>query len=77
MSATADIDPEVCERCGCTEFTPCSTRTGPCSWVFKGLCSACATEEELAIFEHFRQAAAYAGLRWTRPSEPRFRKVYA
>jgi len=36
-----------CRVCGCTENTPCMTEDGPCYWVEKDLCSACASEMEL------------------------------
>lgn len=43
------VDPphQVCGRCGCTDYTPCSTRRGPCGWVVTtgptSLCTACDT----------------------------------
>lgn len=69
------IEP-ACARCGCTEDHPCATDAGPCAWVLPpsdvdGLCSACATIEELELF----RTAANATRAWRRP-EPRFRKVY-
>jgi hypothetical protein len=71
---SAQHDPgDICEVCGCTEFDACRTPTGPCFWVSKGLCSACASDEDLALFA---QQQPMPG-KWQRPAEPRFRKVYA
>jgi len=35
-----------CRVCGCTDYDPCITDEGPCSWVEKDLCSACCTYED-------------------------------
>jgi len=38
----------ACERCGCTEFNACvGGPVGTCFWVRPGLCSQCATRDEL------------------------------
>lgn len=37
---------QKCRVCGCTWNTPCITSEGPCYWVEKDLCSACAEREE-------------------------------
>lgn len=35
-------DIKYCRVCGCTEYTACMTKSGPCSWVgAESLCSAC------------------------------------
>jgi hypothetical protein len=34
---------QKCRVCECTETAPCHTESGPCHWVGKDLCSACAT----------------------------------
>ena len=34
-----------CRICGCTDFTPCFTADGTCSWTEKDLCSACNTPD--------------------------------
>lgn len=34
-----------CERCGCTDAAACSAG---CTWIRPGLCSNCASHEELA-----------------------------
>ncbi len=31
----------ACERCGCTEVTPCVEGGIPCHWIHPGLCSSC------------------------------------
>jgi len=46
-----DTDEWKCRRCGCTEFDPCFTDDGPCSWIEENLCSACVTTED---FERWR-----------------------
>lgn len=38
--------PRICRCCGCTDYSACDTRTGPCSWLHTyddntGICSAC------------------------------------
>lgn len=44
-----------CISCGCTDDHACSTSTGPCWWVIverdrgTGLCSGCATLEQLLV----------------------------
>ena len=41
----------TCERCGCTDNRACVDASGePCCWIKPRLCSACATDAELAIF---------------------------
>ncbi len=91
MSAHATNDAE-CARCGCTEDFPCVSPAGDatCCWVLPpsnnlaGLCSACATEEELAMFEHVAEVEAnkQTELQLIResdprqPEEPRFRNIY-
>jgi len=47
-----------CRRCGCTEFDPCFTVDGACSWVEENLCSACVTIED---FERWKQAPSKCG----------------
>lgn len=45
-----DPDPiePYCIACGCTEFTPCETSSGPCGWHIvphmsgRGMCTGCA-----------------------------------
>lgn len=41
------IEQPYCVACGCTEFTPCETPSGPCGWSVRcingrGMCSRCA-----------------------------------
>jgi hypothetical protein len=47
MSAVILIEMPYCVACGCTEFTPCETPSGPCGWTVspvggRGMCSRCA-----------------------------------
>jgi hypothetical protein len=50
-----------CVKCGCTDSQACE---GGCSWVYvkkrrqEGLCSACATPEEVAKYSKFRASTA-------------------
>jgi hypothetical protein len=42
-----EIESPYCVACGCTEFSPCETPSGPCGWTVqpgggRGLCSRCA-----------------------------------
>ncbi len=36
------INGMLCVECGCTDYQPCVTNKGPCSWVQPALFSACA-----------------------------------
>lgn len=36
------MNDQKCRVCGCTEDTACTTPGGPCFWVERDLCSACA-----------------------------------
>lgn len=38
-----------CKLCGCTDDRACMTPNGPCHWVKKDLCSACARPRETLI----------------------------
>jgi len=40
-SETEEAEVRTCRVCGCTDTTPCMVDGEPCSWVEKGLCSAC------------------------------------
>ncbi|CAM4165616.1 hypothetical protein [Erysipelothrix aquatica] len=46
-------DIEKCKRCGCDWYHPCE---GGCYWVDDELCSSCATEDELKMYEEIKQA---------------------
>lgn len=52
----------ICERCGCSELDACSDKRAggePCAWLRPGLCTACATEAELAaVFDPLLDQAA-------------------
>lgn len=43
-------DFQFCLICGCTEFDPCETDTGPCGWYDANLCTACADEPLRLVF---------------------------
>ena len=86
MGAIVTGSEMVCVRCGCTESQPCVDQFGgACAWVIEGLCSACVTEEELALMgadnpslpmsEDENDPIAVDPRAWARP-EPKFRKVY-
>jgi ParB/RepB/Spo0J family partition protein len=62
-AAAVEYDEPTCTKCGCTEGKACETIEGePCGWVTldkktnAGLCSACATPEELAAAEQATRA---------------------
>jgi hypothetical protein len=46
------VELSYCLACGCTEFSPCETDSGPCGWHVspgasgRGLCSRCAMHYE-------------------------------
>lgn len=42
-----EVEQDYCIACGCTQFSPCETAIGPCSWdvpprAGRGMCSRCA-----------------------------------
>ncbi len=42
------VDSQICRVCGCSQYEPCETESGPCHWVEEDLCSACANADRLS-----------------------------
>lgn len=40
--APADRQPQVCDRCACSDNMPCSGEDGVCTWAAPNLCTRCA-----------------------------------
>jgi len=68
-----------CHKCGCTETEPCITEAGACHWVIApsanmaGVCSQCATAEDVACALLIAKARRGS---WDRPVAPRYHRRY-